>query len=360
MAIGNTVTVSALRRQLWAKSLFASVSKELYLEKFIDRVGVTEIGLRSETSPEGIVQEITDLAAQKGNQITFGLATNASGNGVDGDGELEGQEEQQSTYSQALTINQKRNAHRLTGEMDEKKAAYNMRKSARLSLKIWLAQIVQQDGFIKLTGDSAGAGQNNASLYNFANTPTAPSTNRRGYAGGQTAESDLTTSHVFDTKVIVKARQLAQLASVKVRPIMVEGRKVYLMLLHPYQSADLKKDAVWNQAQRDAWYRGSKNPIFTGSLGVYDQVVLHEHEDMWIDTDGGSASASIGRAVLCGAQALILAYGRPSKWVEKSFNYDNQWGIACGRIWGWVRPTFNSEDYGTITMSTAAAVASTA
>lgn len=357
--MGNTVTIAALRKDLWAKALYADVGKELYFERFVDRGSMQSLGLRTETSPAAIVQEVTDLATEKGKSITFGLAARLSGNGIDGDSELEGQEEAQSTYSDNLIIDQKRNAIRLTGEMDEKKVAYNMRTTAKISLTVWLAQIIQQDGFIKLCGDSGGAGQNNGSLYSFANVPTAPTTNRRTYAGGQASEGALTTAHVMDTKCLVKARQLAQLAGIKVRPVSVDGKKCYVVLLHPYQSADLKKDAVWNQAQRDAWWRGNENPIFTGSLGVVDQMVIHEHEDMWIDTDGGSASASIGRAVLCGAQALILAYGRPAKWVEKSFNYDNQWGIACGRIWGWIKPVFNSEDYGTITISTAAAAATT-
>ena len=55
-----------------------------------------------------------------------------------------------------------------------------------------------------------------------------------------------------------------------------------------------------------------------------------------------------------------MAWGAPVAWTEKSFDYGNQWGIACGAIFGVIKPLFNSVDYGVITMFTASAAASTA
>ena len=59
----NTQTISALRRDLWRKTLYADVAKEIYFEKLIDRSNVRSIGLRDETSPRGVIQEITDQTA---------------------------------------------------------------------------------------------------------------------------------------------------------------------------------------------------------------------------------------------------------------------------------------------------------
>lgn len=348
--MANTVTLSALRSQLWQKALYADVAKEIYFEKLIDRSDVTSLGLRDESSPNGVIQEITDLSKEAGDTINFGLSIKLSGDGVVGDAELEGNEESITTYNESLTINQKRNAIRLTGKMDEKKVAYNMRSDAKNKLKIWLAENIQYDLFRKLSGDTS---------VTFANTPDAPAASRSVFAGGQASVGALTAAMVMDTKVISKARQVAQLASPKIRPINVGGKKYYVLIVHPYQSADLKKDPVWNQAQRDAQTRGDSNPIFTGSLGTWDQVVVHEHEDLYTGNDG-NGSAPIARAVLCGAQAGILAYGGPSEWVEEPKDYKNKWAIACGRIWGAVKPMFNSKDYGVVTCYTAATTASTA
>ena len=361
MAKGVTISNSSLRPEIWRRETYLAAAKESYFSKFIDWNNVTSLGLRTETSPDSIIQVVTDLTKDRGSLIHINLADKLSAAGVRGDNELEGNEEKMTYYEEQIAIDQMRNAVRLQGRMDEKKSAVMMRTQAKSKLAMWMAELIQQDMFIHLCGDATGAGANNSVLYDFANTPTAPAATRHVFAGGQSAESGLTAAMKMDTKVLQKARQVALLASPKIRPIKVDGRSVYVVIMHPYQSADLKLDPVWNQAQRDAWWRGSKNPIFTGALGVYDQLVIHEHEDIFYDSDGGSGGASIARAVLCGAQAGVIAYGdgQGAKWHEKEFDYGNRWGISVGRIFGCLAPVFNSKQYGTVAISTGAAALST-
>ena len=42
-------------------------------------------------------------------------------------------------------------------------------------------------------------------------------------------------------------------------------------------------------------------------------------------------------------------------WVEELFDYQNQLGVSAGMIAGLKKTQFNSEDFGTITVSTYAA-----
>jgi len=91
---------------------------------------------------------------------------------------------------------------------------------------------------------------------------------------------------------------------------------------------------------------------------VWNGIVVHEHEYIYRNNDG-SGSAYIARNVLCGQQAGVMAWGAPVKWVEKSFDYGNKWGISVGAIFGCLKPMFNSVDYGVITMFAASAAAST-
>ena len=109
-----------------------------------------------------------------------------------------------------LLIDQKRNAVRLKGRTDEKKAAYNMRSDAKEKLNIWLVEEIQEDLFGKLCGDTSKT---------FANTPDAPAASRSVFAGGQSAANGLTATMTFDTKVLGRAKQVAQTAAVKIRPI---------------------------------------------------------------------------------------------------------------------------------------------
>jgi N4-gp56 family major capsid protein len=100
----------------------------------------------------------------------------------------------------------------------------------------------------------------------------------------------------------------------------------------------------------------SKNPIFTGALGMYNGVVLHEANRLpIIDSTGGS---KIGRAVLAGAQSAVLAFGRGFQanrmsWKEELFDYGNQLGVSAGCIYGLKKTQYNSADFATITISAA-------
>jgi len=78
----------------------------------------------------------------------------------------------------------------------------------------------------------------------------------------------------------------------------------------------------------------------------------------------GSATSS-GRAVLCGAQSLSMAFGRDNSpnrmsWIEELYDYKNQLGVSAGAIFGMKKLQYNSEDFGTIVYSTAHSAAAKA
>lgn len=273
-----------------------------------------------------------------------------SGAGITGDTTLEGSEEAMQDYDEDVAINQLRNAVRLTGRMDEKKNAYNMRVSAKDRLADWFAERIDREIVDKLCGKTTST---------FSNTPTAAAATRSVFAGGQSSVGNITTAMKMDTKVLDKSKQVAILASPMIRPLKVNGKDKYVAILHPYDANNLRQDPVWNQAQREANVRGETNPIFDGSFGEWNGIVVHEHEYVFNTTDG-SSSAKVSRNILCGQQAGVIAWGEAVRWVEKSFDYGNSWGISCGAIFGCIKPLFNSLDYGVVTMFTAGDVASTA
>jgi N4-gp56 family major capsid protein len=334
----NTVTISALRAELWRKQLFADVQDELYMQRFIG------------TEESSMIQELEDLKAEPGSNISFGLGAKLSGDGITGDSELEGNEEAMTDYDEDVAIDQLRHGVRLTGNMDEKKSAYKMRTSAKARLKIWWAERLDKELLWKLCGYTTKT---------FANTPTAPAATRSIWANNAGADTSLTADEVMDTKCITAAKQMAIMASPKVPPLRIGGKDTYVLIMHPYQYTDLKKDPVFKQEAREAGERGDKNPIFSGALKMYDGVIIHEHEYVYAWA-GGAASIPIARAVLCGQQAAVIAWGKSVAWVEKTFDYGNKWGISVGAIFGVIKPMFNSLDYGVVSVATAATTASTA
>jgi len=336
-----TVSIAGLRQELWRKELFEDVRDDLYLSRFMG------------PSSGSMIQEMTNLKAEKGFKINFGLAVKLDNAGITGDSTIEGSEDQILTYEEEVEISQIRNGVLLTGQMDEKTAAYDMRSNAKSLLADWFAERLERDMLRKLCGDTTTTG------HDFANDTDAYDSSHVVYAGGVSAIGDVTSAMKMDCKVLDKAKQTAVLASPKVRPLRVNGKDHYVAILHPYDALNLRQDPVWNQAQREANVRGETNPIFSGSLGMYNGVIVHEHEYVYNYADG-SGAATVSRNILCGQQALVLAWGRPVKWVEKLFDYENIFGVSCGAILGCVKPRFNSADYGTITMLCGAAAGSTA
>lgn len=340
--MAQTLSISALRAKLWYKQLFADVQTMLFMSRFMGE------------GANNPVQIVRDLTKQAGEYIEFGLSTKLSGDGVTGDDELEGNEEEILTYQDELHIDQLRHAVRLRGRMDEKKVAYDMRKDAREKLRIWWAERIDREILWKLSGYTTKT---------FANTPTAPSSGRAIWAGNAGADNSLTAAMVMDTKCLDAAKELALTVSPKVRPIKMEGSQEtgeskYIVIMHPYQFSALRKDPVWNQVQREANVRGSSNPLMSGAVAEYNGLIIYQHELAYYFTNSNSVTCA--RALLLGQQAGIFGEGENERWVEEEKDYKNKWGISAGRIFGVIKPVFNSEDYGMITIATAAAKATTA
>ena len=101
----------------------------------------------------------------------------------------------------------------------------------------------------------------------------------------------------------------------------------------------------------------ASNPLLAGSLGVYNGVVLHESYRLYTFAGSSGTANTAGRAVLCGAQAAVLAFGRGysqsrMNWVEEMFDFGNQLGVSTGVIAGLKKTRYNSADFATMVVST--------
>jgi len=375
--MANTVSVDALRREMWKKELFQDV---------IDGMYFTQNGLMGE-GDNNIVQTFSDLKKEAGDTITVPLTAKLAGAGVSGDSELEGNEEAISSYYDQIAIDQIRNAVRLTGRLDSQKACYDMFKDAKEKLSIWAQEFLERQIFLKLGGvsvttltDETGAVYSGRATW--SNTPDAiPLATEAGntgvdytyrYVNADAAQGldGIAATDVLTTALISKAKMVAKLASPCVRPLRIKGQDFYVMFIHPKQAWDLKNasSSVWAQAQREAQVRGENNPIFTGSLGVWDGVILFEHEYVpTLTGDGASVVFSSGnttyapngvrvyRSLLCGRQAVGAAFTKDSfEMTEETFDYKNKVGISTGIIGGVQKMMFNSKNYGVVTVDTGA------
>jgi len=367
--MGNTVSINAMRPELWQKELMKDAMDGLYF---------VENGMMGKDS-NNIIQIKDELKKESGDTVTFGLTAKLTGAGVDGDNELEGNEEAINAYSESITINQKRFGVRLTGVLDEQKNAYNMRADAKEKLATRLQEFIERQFFLKLAGVTNPtltdiAGTVVGADCSWSNTPdyipdadTAAGFGDRYLCADYAAGTDsLATTDLITPALISRAKVKAMTASPKIIPLKIGGKNYYVLFVHPYQAFDLKNNATFAQAQREAAARGSENPIFTGALGVWDGVIIHEHEYVpFLDIDvagnsfrgaatGTNCTADACRALLCGRQAGgYVQCQNPNGWVEKTFDYKNKTGFATGLIGGIQKIMFNSKEYGVVAVDTA-------
>lgn len=331
----------------WSKRLFEESRKQMWFTKFVG------------TSESSIIQAKTDLRKGAGDRIRQGLRVDLTGAGIQGDATLEGNEEALVTYYDDLLINQVRHAVRSQGKMSEQRIPFSVREQSMNALADWWAKRDE----VAIANQLCGNSSETNTILTGNNSTTAPTTGRFLVANGETAESSLSTStvHYFSLAMIDKAVALAKTASPMIRPVRIQGNEYYAAFLHPYQVYQMRTNtntAQWADIQKAAMagMQSANSPIFTGALGIYNGVVLHECPLLPAFTLGASGTNGARRAVFAGAQAALWANGADGadtavSWDEELFDYGNQLGVSAGRIYGCKKTVFNSVDFGVITMA---------
>lgn len=329
--MANTTGLSAMQRELWQKQALVEAMEDLFFKPFMSKGNNSPITVKA------------DFTKEKGYKMTIKLVKKLSGEGVIGDGEMEGNEEELDQYSDTVEIDQVRNAVKLKGQMDEQKQATSLRKEARSVLGMWIAEKVEKEFFRKLGGLTS---------YTFSNTPTSPSTNRVVYGGDATSTSDIDSADKMTLGLIFKLSAKVAEMTPKLKPIRYNKRNWFVLLIHPRQRYDLLQDSDYLTFMKDAEIRGKNNPIISGADAVVDNIVIHYHNYVPTFSDWGGASEPGARALLLGSQAAALALGKGTGWTEKSFDYGNKWGICTGRVLGIQKLVFDSEDFGVVAVDT--------
>jgi N4-gp56 family major capsid protein len=349
MAVTNYGVNANEAVKLWSRKLAHEALKATYIQKFMGEDDSSVIQIRNDTKKG------------PGDRVRVTLRMQLTGDGIQGDNTLEGNEEALTTYTDDFVINQLRHAVRSAGKMSQQRVPFSVREEAMSGLRDWWADRWDTWFFNQICGYTVQSD----TRYTGNNTVTAPSAGRKIFATGSADETvNADNTKVMTLSLIDKAVEAAKVATPLIRPININGGKYYAMFLHPYQVTDLRTSTStgqWLDIQKAAMSGGKvgENPIFTGALGVYNGVVLHEaiRVTQGVHSTTGAAQTSTRRAVLCGAQAGVCGFGqghsfKEYSWNEELFDYGNQLGVEAGCIGGLKKSIYNSVDFGTITVST--------
>lgn len=350
MALTSYPLNHALAVQHWSKELAREALSKTDMVRFMGRGSDSMIQYKEE-------------AKAVGEKVTYGLRMQLSGDGIDGDNTLEGNEEALTTYSDSLFIDQLRHAVRAGGMMSEHRVHHSTRDEAKSGLADWWADRIDTSLFNQLGGVST-AGTKYTGMQAVTDPIAASDTDHYFLPEAQTTElgvASKSASAIFKLGLIDEFVAKAKTISPLIRPISTNGGKYYVCFLHPHQVYDLRTNTdtgQWLDIQKAAMNGGkvTKNPIFSGALGMYNGVILHENTRVPLGV-GTTSAGSLRRAIFAGAQAAGVCFAKgngPTKfsWKEKGFDYDNQLGVAAGSIWGAKKIRFNSKDFGSVICTT--------
>jgi N4-gp56 family major capsid protein len=258
--------------------------------------------------------------------------------------------------------------------MDEKRVAYNIASQARMRLSDYIAEVEDELKSMYLSG-GRGVGTEfihyEVGYAGFGlNTFSAPDTDHLMYANGVQAKASLTTGDKMDTamidRLVTKATKYTggKGTSHKMVPISAAGGKHFVAALAPECVFDLRRgvgEAGWLTVQKAAaGAEGRNNPIFNGSLGMYNNVILQQHENCVKFTDYGSGSnVPAVRNLFLGANAGMVAYGVKAndgmryKIMPSDVDHGEEDIIIIRVVSGYKKSVFDGRDFGQITFDCA-------
>lgn len=360
MAVTNFARLTPQQKIVWSRDVWQAARDQMFIKKFLG------------TGDSAMIQRITELTrTEKGEQVLMHLVADLVEDGVVGDDQREGNEEEMMSYSQVINIDLISHQVRNKGKMADQKTVINFREMAKSRLAYWLSNRVDQLAMLTMSGISYamhndGRPRTGSPFPNlsFAADVSAPSSKRhRLWDGVSLVPGDttaVTSSCTASYAMVVDAIAYAKTNYIK--PLMAGGKEYYVIMVQPGTLAQLKKDpdyqrAVTSVAAKD----GVNSPWFTGGTVTIDGAVIHEHRLVFntLGLPSGSKWGAGGtidgtRLLLCGSQALGMAdLGNP-EWVEKQFDYDSKQGVSVDKMLGLLRPKFYSiynrsvEDFGVL------------
>lgn len=354
--------------KLWSRKLAREAMAAAWINRF------TGMG------DDSIIQIHEDFKKSEGDTLTHLLRMQLDGAGIAGDDTLEGQEEALQTYTDSFVINQLRHAVRSKGKMSEQRIPFKHRAEAMKGLRDWWATRMDRWFFTQVCGYTGGQVTERGETYsgtdvrytgmNAAVAPEATAHFRADSASGFTAtaaDEDIASTDVMSLEYIDELKAVAETRAPIIRPVNWQGEKLYVFVMDTLQAKALRTNTStgqWQDIQKAAMQGGDlkKNPIFTGSLGMYNNVILFSSNRICqgVNSSTGAAISTVRRGVFLGAQACAMGFGDGTStekfsWAEELFDYKNSLGVKAGVIGGMKKSRFNSKDFGSLVFSTYAA-----
>lgn len=293
----NTTTVDTYNslgltvQTKWSKYVYEEAQRKMFWAQFEGAEGSGMPVIRKD-----------DFTKEALDTIKITSIKQLTGSGVTGSSTLQGNEEQLSLVQGSLTVDWVR---------------YAVATDRRTAKRSFLDILPTSSG---LLANKMALGMDNAIFTAFGTATTAL------YAGDASSTATLDASDILSTTTLNKIK--TYMGNSKATPLqMSNGKSYYGIVIHENDAYNLRQDPVWNQAQRDANVRGETNPIFDGSMGVYNGMIIFVN-------NGVSNSSSKSKCIAFGGESIFRGYGLMPQFQTQSADYNFQQGVAIEAIYG--------------------------
>lgn len=357
MATTAFATGDASTNKLWSGRLFYESISPTWYGKLIGESDNSPIQLKTETSRKA------------GDQVTVTLRGLLTGRGKTEGQTLEGNEEALTTTTFSLVVNELRHAVKVKnkGSIDQQRVLFNLRTEAKDALRDWFEDRFERAIINQLASNTVETD----TAYTGLNAVAAPTSGYQLWPAGLTNDQSVTTVATHDLTLadIDRCVATAKTLTRKIRPVNVNGKKMYICLLHPGHIQRLRTQTSagqWMDIQLASMSGGdfADNPIVQGGVGIYNNVIFYECERLpyGIHSSTGAAVTTCRRAVFLGAQSAVMGFGQGygtgdqmMDWIEDEFDYKKHFGVAVETMYGVKKTRFDlngtTTDFGAIVLS---------
>jgi N4-gp56 family major capsid protein len=317
-----------------------------------------------------IIEHKPDLESEAGDRVSFDLSVQLRKAPTTGDQRVKGNGENLRFFTDEVIIDQARHEVSAGGRMTRKRTVHNLRQIARDRMGDYWAKWKDELMFMYLAG-ARGVNEDFIEDTDYTghagNAFTAPDSQHILYGGDAVSKASIVAADKMDRSIIERAVTTARMmrardpSTANMVPVKIGSMEHYVTVMSPYQEHDLRNESgsEWLDIQKAAAAaEGSKNKIFTGGLGMINNVVLHSHSSVIRFSDYGAGSnVEAARALFMGRQAAVYAAGVKNgrfEWSEEMEDRGNEPVVTAGTIIGIKKTTFNGKDFGVMALDTAA------
>lgn len=350
--------------QQWEKDLMLAVSKKCTIMN-------PEYGLIGDSN-QFVVQRKKKLFEQGGTTATTTIAREFHQPPVYGNQSLRDQEEGMETQVFKWSINLLKKAAKVVGfRLTKQRVTWDAYQTSIEKLANYWPKVLEAGMCMHLAGFTLNGATRNEWYHDatnlaltMANVPQLPDALHIRWPNDLTDDSQVQadSSARFDLPSLTTLKTIANNLPIPIRMAKTPWGDKYVYLAHGYSIRHLKENSRWLATMRDTLRGGAidGNPLWTGALGIYDDVVIVQADYLPPGMNGATIYRNVRRNVFCGAQALCLGFGKETGDENTFLNETESWeygqskGVAAMILIGAAAPRFpvseqgDTEDYGKI------------